>query len=116
MAVEVVIALFVDDRFLRPYGGDIIVIGVLFCLVRVFVPDKLKTLPLWLFLFAALVEVGQYFNYAAVLGLDKYKFFRILLGSSFSWYDIACYAVGSLICFAVEAAIIRQKAKTEHKS
>lgn len=115
-AVEVVIALFVNDRFLRPYGGDIIVMGVLFCFVRAFILNKLKALPLWLFLFAALVEAGQYFNYAALLGLDKYEFFRILLGSSFSWYDIACYAAGSLICLAAEATVNILKASKSLKS
>ncbi len=102
VAVEVVIALYVDDAFVRPYGGDILVIGVLYCLVRAVFPEKFRLLPLWLVLFAALVEIGQAVDYVALLGLGEYPLFRVLLGSSFSWVDMLCYAIGGGICFAVQ--------------
>ena len=55
-------------------------------------------MPLYVFLFAAAVEVLQYYDYVTVLGLGDSKFFRILLGTSFSYVDIICYAVGGVIC------------------
>ncbi len=99
VAVEVLIALYVDDAFIRPYGGDIIVIGVLYCLVRIIFPDKIRLLPLWLFLFACCVEAAQAVDYVSLLGLGDIPFFNILLGASFSWIDILCYAAGSIVCF-----------------
>jgi len=96
LAVEVLIALFVRDRFIRPYVGDVLVTVLLCCMARVVIPSGFKTLPLWVFAFSVLVEVGQYFDYAALLGLDGIPFFAILLGSTFSWADIVCYAVGCL--------------------
>jgi len=54
-------------------------------------------LPLWVFILALAVEVGQYFDFVALLGLGDIAFFRILLGSTFSLADIICYGAGCLI-------------------
>ena len=97
LAVEVLIALFVKDRFIRPYGGDILVTVLICCFGRIFFPDKVRLLPLWVFIFALAVEVGQYFDFVALLGLGDIAFFRILLGSTFSLADIICYGAGCLI-------------------
>ncbi len=99
VVVEVLIALYVDDAFIRPYGGDIIVIGVLYCFVRIIFPEKIRLLPIWLFLFACCVEAAQAVDYVSLLGLGDIPFFNILLGASFSWIDILCYAAGSIVCF-----------------
>ena len=102
LIIEVLIALFVRDAFIRPYGGDILVAVLICCFVRIFFPEKTKLLPLWVFLFAAAVEVGQYFDYVTLLGLGNIEFFRILLGTSFSAADILCYGIGCLIFFGAE--------------
>lgn len=48
----------------------------------------------YLFVFAVLVELGQYFNLARLLGLSDYAIARIMIGSTFDIKDIACYFVG----------------------
>ncbi len=111
VGIEVLIALFVRDRFIRPYGGDIIVIGVLYCFVRILFPKKPRLLPLYLFAFAVLVEIGQAIDYVSLLGLSDSRFFRILMGSSFSWIDILCYLAGAAICFALQEAILYVRAR-----
>jgi len=111
VSVEVLIAFFVDDSFIRPYVGDVIVIAVICCFIRIFLPNKMKWLPLYVFLFATAVEVLQYFNYATLLGLGDSKFFRILLGTSFSYADIICYAAGAVIFFGAEYMIGRGTSK-----
>lgn len=107
LLVEICIALFVRDRFIRPYGGDILVTLLLCCLVRIFIPQKLRLMPLGVFLFAALVEVGQYFDFAALLGLADIPFFSVLLGRSFSAADLLCYAAGCALFFLVEYLLHR---------
>ncbi len=102
VAVEVLIALFVRDRFWRPYGGDIIVMGVLYCLVRIFIPKKVRLLPLYIFGFACLTEGAQALDIVSLLGLEQIGFFKILLGTAFSWIDIVCYAVGGGICLGIQ--------------
>ena len=107
LAVEVIIALFVRDKFIRPYGGDILVTVLLCCFLRVFFPKKIKLLPLWVFLFAFLVETAQYINIVDILGLGHIRFFRVLVGTSFSFIDILCYGIGCLIFWLAEKLTAR---------
>ncbi len=109
VVIEVLIALFVHDKLIRPYIGDVIVVWVMYCFIRIFIPNRIKLLPLYLFFFSAAVETAQYFNYVALLGLEDNKFFRILLGTSFSFADLLCYAVGSAVCFIAEYFLHRCK-------
>jgi len=109
LVAEVLIALFVNDAFIRPYGGDILVTVLLCCFVRIFFPDKFRLLPVWVFLFATAVEVSQYFNFVSLIGLGDHAFFRTLLGTSFSFIDLICYGAGCGIFFALDQMIRRLK-------
>ncbi len=106
LVVEVLIALFAHDRFIRPYGGDILVTVLLCCLVRIFFPEGksigVKLVPLWVFLFSVAVEVAQYFDYVNLLGLGDIAFFRILLGTTFVWFDLVSYGIGCVSFWAAE--------------
>ena len=70
--IEALIALYVRDNFIRPYVGDMLVVVLVYSFVRIFLPTGMPRMPFYVFLFAA----------------------RIILGSTFDWADIACYAVG----------------------
>lgn len=105
---EILIALFVNDDFIRPYGGDFLVTILICCFVRIFFPIKCRLLPILVFLFSAAVEIAQYFNFVSLLGLDKIKFLRILLGTSFSFIDLICYAAGCAVFYFCEK-IFRKK-------
>lgn len=97
LAIEVLIALFVHDAFVRPYIGDVLVVVVIYTFVRIFIPERCRLLPLFVFLFAAGVEVLQLFHIVDLLGLGANRFFRVLIGSVFDMKDVLCYAVGCLI-------------------
>ena len=66
---ELLIALFVRDKFIRPYGGDMLVVVLIYTGLRVVVPEKPLLLPLYVFFFAALVEGLQAINLVELLGL-----------------------------------------------
>ena len=102
---ELLIALFVRDDFIRPYGGDVLVTVLICCFLRIFFPCGVRLLPVWVFLFAAAVEVGQFFDFVSLMGLGDTAFFRILLGSTFSWADLVCYAVGCALFRGIENAV-----------
>ena len=97
LAIEVFIALFIHDRFIRPYVGDVLVMMVMYTFVRIFVPEKIKMLPWVLFAFAVIVEVTQYFRIVELLGFAKNSFFSVLIGSVFDIKDIVCYAIGTML-------------------
>ena len=97
LIVEVLIALFVHDTFIRPYVGDVLVVFVVYCFVRIFIPENVKLLPLFVFLFAVVVEVLQFFHIVDLLGLGGITFFRVLIGGTFDLKDILCYGVGCVL-------------------
>lgn len=107
--IEVLIAIYVHDTFIRPYIGDMLVVIVLYCVARVMILDKCKLLPLWIFVFAVVVEGLQYFNILQVLGVEDNTFLRILLGATFDWKDIACYGMGCLLLGIYEWFIRRNR-------
>lgn len=94
LTVEVIIALFVHDDFVRPYIGDVLAVIVVYTFLRIIVPEKCALLPLLVFIFAVGVEVLQYFDLVTLLGLESNRFLKILLGSVFDLKDIMCYAIG----------------------
>lgn len=105
--VEVLIAAFVRDGFVRPYLGDVFVVILIYFFVRIFFPEGIRLLPLYIFLFAAAVEVLQYFDFVGMTGLGESRIARIVFGSTFSFADILCYAVGCLMCGIV--GFVRKK-------
>lgn len=102
LAVEILIALFVHDGFVRPYVGDVLVTCVICSLLRMFFPTKPKSLPILTAIFAAGVEILQYFDFVSLLGLADNRLFSILLGRTFDPKDVVCYFIGGLIFFAAE--------------
>jgi len=108
----VLIALFVRDRFVRPYFGDVLVVIFIGCAIRVFIPEGVRFLPFFVFLFASGVEVAQYFHVAEHLGLDSYPILSVAVGGTFSLPDILCYGAGCLFLFAVEEFFQKKQKNT----
>ncbi len=97
LIVEVLIALFINDTFIRPYIGDVLVVVVLYTFIRSFIPERNRLLPLYIFIFAAGVEFLQYFQIVRLLGLENNRFFATLIGTVFDVKDIICYGIGCAI-------------------
>ena len=109
MAVEICIAIFVHDSFIRPYVGDMLVTLLLCCMARVVIPDRVRLMPLYVLLFAACVEIGQYVDVVALLGLEDNRLISIALGRTFSWLDLVCYAVGCVAASGLDAILFRSR-------
>lgn len=93
--IEILIAPFVHDAFVRPYLGDILVV-VVYCFVRSFLPSY-RWLPFGVFLFAAAIEIAQYFDVVARLGLQDHRVLAVMLGTTFDLADLICYFCGFLL-------------------
>jgi len=112
LLLEILIALYVHDTFIRPYVGDVLVTLLLCSFLRIFFPKGISCLPVYVFLFAAAVEVAQYFDFVALLGIQS-RFLSILLGRTFSFADILCYGVGCLLSAGID--YIRKLSKNVEK-
>lgn len=111
--IELLIALYIRDRFIRPYMGDMLVVVVVYCFIRIFIPDRHRLLPLYVFLFAAGIEALQYLQLVKVLGLEHNAVLRTVLGSVFDWKDIGCYAAGCTVVGVFEFWQNRKKDRYE---
>ncbi|MGM9509716.1 DUF2809 domain-containing protein [Larkinella sp. GY13] len=99
---EVLIALFLNDEFIRPYVGDFLVVILLYCFLRSFLNTAVLPTALFVLVFSYTLEVLQYFNLVELLGLQQYKLARIVIGTSFEWIDLLAYTLGVLFIVYLE--------------
>jgi Protein of unknown function (DUF2809). len=102
--VETCIALFLTDSIIRPYGGDVLVILLMYYFFNSFIHTNIFRLLIPVVSFAYLIEFGQYIRMHELLHLPDYKIIRIILGSHFSWGDMAAYTLGGMLCYMIEKA------------
>jgi hypothetical protein len=105
---EVLIALYVNDRIIRPYIGDVLVVILIYCAVKTFLHIPVFKAAICVWIFALLVETLQYFNFVSLLGLKHNKLANVVLGNYFAWMDIAAYTVGLLIILLAEKHWLRK--------
>lgn len=95
--IEILIALFVHDRFIRPFIGDVLVVVLIYFAVS----SVIKAPPIQLagavWLFACVIEWAQYMQLAAWLGLQKGSILYVALGATADWMDVVAYGVGGLL-------------------
>ena len=110
IVVEVVIALTQHNNWLRSYGGDVIVVWAVYCLVQSIIGGKKPVIThIGVLIFAFLVEFLQYIHIVDIIGLGDIEFFRILIGTSFAVEDLYSYALGTAI--GIAGSLIYNKMK-----
>lgn len=103
LVIEILIALFARDMLIRGRVGDVLVVILLYTFVRSFVPDRIRLLPLYVFLFACFAEFLQYIHIVERLGLEHNTFFKTLIGSVFDWFDVLSYGIGCILTGVYES-------------
>ncbi len=111
--IEVIIAVNVHNRIVRPYIGDFLVVILIYCFVKSFLKTSVLKTALVVLLFSYLVEILQYFNIVNILGLQNIRLAIIIISNSFKWIDLIAYTTGMAAVFIVEK-IIADKNRT-HK-
>jgi len=102
LLIEICIALFVHDNFIRPYIGDVLVVILLYCFIKSFFDFPVLPTAVAVLFFSFIIETLQYFNIIDLLGLQNYTLARVIIGTSFSWEDIIAYIIGILLVLLVE--------------
>ena len=100
--VEICIAVFINDRFIRPYLGDFLVVILLYCFVRSFFNISILLAAVIVLVFAFGIELLQYLNFVKVIGLQHSKIANTVLGHSFAWMDILAYVLGIFFVLVCE--------------
>lgn len=107
--IELIIALYVHDNFVRPYFGDVLVVILIYCFIKSFFNLKVIITSTLVLLFAFTIEYLQYLNIVEMLELQSSKIARTVIGTSFSWADIISYVSGILIVILIEYFCRKEK-------
>lgn len=92
--VEVSIALWVQDRFIRPYLGDFLVVILLYTFVMSWVKANPYAVAIGVLFFAFAIEMAQYYDLITFLGWQHVRLAVVVLGSSFAVEDLVAYVLG----------------------
>jgi hypothetical protein len=101
--VEVVIALFVHDGFVRPLVGDALVVGLIYLGLKAVSPLHVLPAIAIALTIAFAVECAQGFDVIDAMGLRDNAFARVVIGSSFDPRDFVAYAAGGMGVLLIEA-------------
>jgi len=92
--IEVLIALFVHDKFYKTICWRCLVVILIYCFIKSFFYSPVIITAIAVLLFAYLIEVLQYFNIVKILGLQNSNLARVVIGTSFEWTDLLAYTLG----------------------
>lgn len=95
--VEIFIALKIDDQLIRPYIGDILVVILIYVMIKGIKSKPTKRLPIYIFVFAVVIEISQLFNLISIFGLAQNQLAKVVFGSTFDLKDILMYGIGCLL-------------------
>ena len=101
-AIEVCIALFVHDNFIRPYIGDVLAVAFVYTALRAATPLKLIPALAATLAIAFTIEIAQALNFLDAVGLRDNIIARTILGGVFDRSDLIAYTAGAAIIVAIE--------------
>jgi hypothetical protein len=100
--VEILIAKFLTDQFIRPFVGDVLVVVLIYFFFKSFLNISYKKIAIGVLIFACCIEVLQLFHLVQLLHLEHNKIMRIAIGSVFDFKDIIAYCIGYFICLKIK--------------
>ena len=109
--IEVLIALFVRDAFIRPYVGDYLVVMLIYCTIRTFLNASVGIVALSVLLFSYSIETLQYFRIVDRLGLQNNTVAKTVIGYGFDWMDVVAYTLGTLTILVTERSKVYKREK-----
>lgn len=101
-AIEFIIGADVHDTIIRPYGGDFLVVILIYCFIKSFIDTPPVLTATAVLILSYVVEISQYFQLVTHLGLAHSRLAKILLGTSFSFTDILAYTLGIVTVLLTE--------------
>lgn len=97
LGLEIWIALYVHDRIIRPYIGDVLVVICIYFLART-VDARTRLLSIPVTIFAFCVEAVQLTGLSEIIPEP----FSTIVGGTFDPADLLCYLVGGVVCFLID--------------
>ena len=102
LVIEVLIAKFVTDSFIRPFVGDYLVMILIYLFSRTWLKGNDRIQILGVLLFCYSVEIAQKLNLVHILGLEQYRLARIIIGTHYDVNDLVAYSLAALTLLVVK--------------
>ena len=96
LIVEILIALYAKDDFIRPILGDYLASILLCCCFATFLKISINKIAFITLLISYFIEGLQYINILDLLNLKQFTLLEIIFGTSSSWTDMLAYTLGIL--------------------
>ncbi len=111
LIIEIGIALFIHDNFIRSYVGDFLVVILIYCFLQSFLSTEVWQTATGVLLCSYMIEILQYFHALNKVGLQKFTLARIILGTSFDWTDIGAHTAGIALVLLIKSAVALKQSK-----
>lgn len=102
LTIEILIAAFAHDRFVRPYLGDVLAVMLVHFALRAMTPWQASTCAASALAIGVVIECAQGLHLLDRLGLAQVMLLRIVLGSSFEWLDLLAYLAGAVLALVLD--------------
>lgn len=102
LILEIYIANYISDDFIRPYLGDFLVVILLYCFLMLISKATVAKGLISVLVFSFTIEFIQLIDISKVLGYQPPRIVMIILGSSFSLWDLLAYTLGILFAGSIE--------------
>ncbi len=102
LTVEIFIAIFIKDRFIRPFVGDVLVVILLYCAIKSLLRIAAVKVAATVLVLSFTVEILQSFHLVDRLGLRGNQIVAIAIGSTFDGMDLVAYTTGIAIVLVLE--------------
>lgn len=100
--VEVFIALHVRDSFIRPHGGDLLAVALLYAIARgCFLRSKVWT-AFFVLLFSFALEFVQASEFLNQLTIINNSWAGIVVGQRFDPVDLIMYTIGTMVSYNID--------------
>lgn len=100
-SMELAIAYFHFNPFIRDFLGDVLVILLLYTFLKIFIRNNILKTAVFVLGFAYFVELLQFFKLGEKFNIQS-EILLTLIGSVFDFYDLVAYFLGFLIILLVE--------------
>lgn len=101
LVTEIAIAKFYFTEFIRHVVGDVLVIPLLYCLLRICTTiSKIKGVIIVVF-FAFGVEFLQWMSLTEIIGITNATL-RTIIGTTFDYRDLIAYSAGGLLVILID--------------
>lgn len=107
LLIEVIIAVFIKQRFIRGWLGDFLVVIMIYCFLRSLFKIKIPKAAIITLILAYFTEWLQHLNFVKYIHLAGNEFSLVVLGHAFSWLDIIAYTAGILFVVGIEYLLRR---------